>query len=190
MLLKVAAAGVMFGGCVRGFVALLHGLKKLFGRIAWPPLRPLIGGVAVIGLTALVGSDAYLGLGLPLLQDSLTGGEVPALAFALKLVFTAVTLGSGFVGGEVTPLFVMGATLGHALGAPLGLDPALLASIGMVAVFAGASKTPLACTLMAIELFGGGAALYVWVGCVMAYVAAGRHGIYPAQRNTSDDVKV
>jgi H+/Cl- antiporter ClcA len=103
-------------------------------------------------------------------------------AFLLKLVFTALTLGSGFLGGEVTPLFVIGATLGHALGGVLGVDPAFMASIGFVAVFAGASNTPLACALMAIELFGGGSPHYLFLGCVVAYLASGHRGIYVSQR--------
>jgi H+/Cl- antiporter ClcA len=111
------------------------------------------------------------------------GTGVETLAFLLKLVFTAITLGSGFMGGEVTPLFVIGSTLGFTLGRLLGVDPAFMASIGFVAVFAGASNTPLACSLMALELFGvgGSSALYIVVGCVIAYLASGHRGIYVTQ---------
>jgi H+/Cl- antiporter ClcA len=91
-------------------------------------------------------------------------------------------LGSGYLGGEVTPLFVIGSTLGYALSGPLDVVPGLLASIGLVAVFAGASNTPLACAIMGIELFGSAAAPYLVLGCVVAYLASGHRGIYTTQR--------
>lgn len=93
-----------------------------------------------------------------------------------------MTLGSGFLGGEVTPLFVIGSTLGYTLGRLLGVDPVLMASIGFVAVFAGASNTPLACALMGMELFGGGSALYLILGTFVAYLASGHRSIYVTQR--------
>lgn len=182
LLLKVAVAGVCFGFTSILFVELTHGIRYAVRRaVGWPPLHPVIGGVAVLALTWLVGARDYLGLSLPLIHDSLEGGSVLAYAFLLKLLFTAVTLGTGYLGGEVTPLFVIGATLGHALGGPLGVDPALMASIGLVAVFAGASNTPIACAMMGIELFGGGAALYLFLGCIVAYLASGHRGIYVTQ---------
>ena len=136
----------------------------------------------MIGLTLLVGTTDYNGLSLPLIERSVAGESVFPLAFLLKIVFTAVTLGSGFMGGEVTPLFAIGSSLGAALAGPLGVDAGLLASIGFVAVFAGASNTPLACALMGIELFGGGGAVYLLMGCVIAFLASGHHSIYPTQR--------
>jgi H+/Cl- antiporter ClcA len=110
------------------------------------------------------------------------GTGVVTFAFLLKLIFTAVTLGTGFLGGEVTPLFVMGSTLGYTLGIALGVDPAFMAALGFVAVFAGASNTPLACALMGVELFGGGSVLYLAVACFVAYLASGHRGIYMTQR--------
>ncbi len=182
LLIKVALAGIAFGLCSILFIELTHGIKALHNRwLKYPPLRPLVGGLAILGMTLLVGSRDYLGLGLPLIQSSVSGAGVVTFAFLLKLVFTAITLGSGFLGGEVTPLFVIGSTLGFTLGRLLGVDPALMAAIGFVAVFAGASNTPLACALMAIELFGGGSALYIILGCVIAYLASGHRGIYVTQ---------
>lgn len=119
-------------------------------------LRPAIGGLIVVALTGVVGTQDYLGLSLSLIADSYLG-HVPLSAFALKLLFTAITLGAGFQGGEVTPLFVIGATLGATMAAVLHVDPALLAAVGLVAVFAGATHTPLACTVTGVELFGTGA---------------------------------
>lgn len=182
LLLKVALAGVCFGFTSILFVELTHGIRHAVRRVvAWPPLHPVLGGVAVLALTWLIGARDYLGLSLPLIHDSLEGGNVIAYAFLWKLIFTAVTLGTGYLGGEVTPLFVIGATLGHTLGGLLGVDPALMASIGLVAVFAGASNTPIACAIMGIELFGGGAALYLFLGCIAAYLASGHRGIYVTQ---------
>ncbi len=183
LLLKVALAGVLFGITSIVFVELTHGIKSVYSRhVHYPPLRPVIGGLLVVALTLLLNTQDYLGLGIPLIQQSIGGAGVMPFAFLLKLVFTALTLGSGFLGGEVTPLFVIGATLGYTLGGVLGVDPAFLASIGFVAVFAGASNTPLACALMAMELFGGGSPHYLILGCVVAYLASGHRGIYVTQR--------
>lgn len=181
---KVLLAGFAFGATALLFAELTHGIKHVFATtVRWAPARPLIGGLLVIGLTYAVGSRDYLGLSLPLISKSLAGGAgVIAAAFALKLLFTAVTLGSGFQGGEVTPLFVIGATLGAALGHLLGVPVPLLAGIGFVAVFAGATNTPLACTIMGVELFGGGPIVLLAIGCIASYVVAGERGIYGSQR--------
>ncbi len=181
---KVVVAGVAFGLAALAFVELTHGLKHLFGRwIAWPPLRPAVGGGLVIVLTYAVGNRDYLGLSVPLITRSVAGGAgVVAGAFALKLLFTSVTLGSGFQGGEVTPLFVIGATLGASLGRLLHVPIPLLAAVGFVAVFASATNTPLACTVMGLELFGSAPWLLFAVACVAAVLVSGRRGIYGSQR--------
>jgi H+/Cl- antiporter ClcA len=100
----------------------------------------------------------------------------------LKILFTVVTLSVGFKGGEVTPLFFIGATLGSALSCCVPLPTALLAGMGFVAVFAGATNTPLACMLMGIELFGAESAVYVAIACVVAYLISGHNSIYGKQR--------
>ena len=183
LLLKVAVAGVVFGLTSLLFIELTHGIKHAAKHLLpWPPLRPMVGGVVIIALVLLVGSQDYLGLSLPLIQHSLDSTGVTALAFLLKLVFTAVTLGSGFLGGEVTPLFVIGSTLGFTVGRVLGVEPVFMAAVGFVAVFAGASNTPLACALMGMELFGGGSALYLMVGTFVAYLASGHRSIYVTQQ--------
>lgn len=182
VLAKVALAGLAFGVVSTAFSSLVHGIKHLSERvIARPVLRPVVGGLATIGLAALVGRD-HLGLSLPLVDGALAGIAPAGGVFALKAVFTAIALGFGFPGGEVTPLFIIGATLGGALAVPLGLDVQALSAIGFVAVFAGAANTPLACTIMGAELFGSGSVVVVAVGCVVAYVFSSHRGIYPAQR--------
>jgi H+/Cl- antiporter ClcA len=109
------------------------------------------------------------------------GGATP-WSWWWKIAFTAVTLGSGFKGGEVTPLFFIGATLGNTLATLVGAPVDFLAALGFVSVFAGATNTPIACTLMAIELFGSDNSLFYAVSCIMAYACSGHAGIYHAQR--------
>lgn len=181
---KVVVAGVAFGLCAVLFVELTHGLKRLFARaVPYPPLRPFLGGVALVGLTFALGTRDYLGLSIPLITDSLAGAaNVVLFAFALKLLFTALTLGSGFQGGEVTPLFVIGATLGATMGRLLGLPLPLAAAIGFVAVFAAAANTPLACTIMGLELFGVGPLVPLAIACTVAYICSSHRSIYTAQR--------
>ena len=164
------------------FAELTHGLHRLFKKaVPWGPGRPAVGGLIVIGLVWLVGTRDYLGLGVPVIQQSFEPNGVSDWAFLWKLVFTAVTLGSGFKGGEVTPLFFIGATLGFALGHLLGVPPSFLAALGFVAVFAGAANTPLACTVMGIELFGPQYAVFLAVACCGSYVWSGHRGIYLSQ---------
>ncbi len=182
LFVKVAVAGLAFGLTSTAFIWLAHTIKDTLGRrVAWPPARLAVGGLATIALVALVGRD-YLGLSLPLIDQTLAGHDPGLQAFALKLLFTAIALGCGIPGGEVTPLFVIGTTLGGALAGPLGLDVHVLSAIGFVAVFAGAANTPLACTIMGAEIFGSGSVVAMAVGCVVAYVFSSHRGIYATQR--------
>ncbi len=181
-MIRVAFAGALFGLTGAAFAGLARVIRNSLEKVvAWPPLRPALGGLAVAGLSVLFGRS-YLGLSFPLATSSLGGADIAIWVFALKLLFTAVTFGSGLPGGEVTPLFVIGATLGAALGPTLGVAPGSLAALGFVAVFAGASKTPLACTIMGLELFGTASAVPIALACVFAFVASGRTGIYRTQR--------
>ncbi|MCU1374147.1 MAG: Chloride channel protein [Actinomycetia bacterium] len=188
LLAKLALAGIAFGIAALVFAELTHGIKQLFAaHVRWPPARTFLGGVAVVALTYVVGDRAYLGLSIPLITGALAGGAgIVAGAFALKLLFTSVSLGAGFQGGEVTPLFVIGATLGVTLGRLLDVPIPLLAAVGFVAVFAGATNTPLACTIMAIELFGAAVAVPAAIGCVVAFVVSADRGIYASQRIDGD----
>lgn len=182
LLTRIAIAGLVFGLVGAVFVELAHVIKRFMMRtITWPPLRLVIGGVGVVGLALVFGRE-YCGLSLPLIDLGLAGVPLGFNVFALKLIFTAVTIGSGFPGGEVTPLFVIGTTLGSALAGPLGLPVTLLAAVGFVAVFAGAANTPLACSIMGIELFGAGMAVPLAIGCVVSYVFSNHRGIYPTQQ--------
>ncbi|CAM3176850.1 voltage-gated chloride channel family protein [Janthinobacterium lividum] len=175
-------AGVLFGVTGNVFAQATHGLSGLMKRwISYAPLRPLAGGVIIAIAVWLLGTDRYIGLGIPTIVDALKE-PLPAYDFLAKMAFTIVSLGTGFKGGEVTPLFFIGATLGNALGPLLHQPVTLLAAIGFVAVFAGAANTPIASTLMAMELFGAEIGVYAAIACVVAYLFSGHAGIYRAQR--------
>ena len=148
-------------------------------RISWAPARPALGGIAVAACIALAGVR-YAGLGLPVLSESFLQPVLPWDSL-FKLLLTALTVGVGFKGGEVTPLFFVGATLGNALAPVLGLPLPLLAGMGLVAVFGAAANTPLACVVMAMELFGAPVGPYAALACATALWASGKAGIYAAQ---------
>jgi len=190
LILKLAVVGIIFGITALVFSEFTHAVKDVFGRLfSWPPLRPAVGGLVIIGMTYVVGTNEYLGLSLPLLSTAAGGSKVVLYAFAIKLLFTAVTLGSGFKGGEVTPLFVIGATLGYSLSYLMCGPAALFATAGFIAVFAAAANTPIACFIMGVELFGGAYALPYGIVCIMAYLFSGHRGIYLAQRVESPKSK-
>lgn len=180
--LGILALGALSGLVSKLFCALTHAVQKLAERVSFVWLRPVVGGLIVIGLTYVVGSRDYLGLSLPLIERSFSPGNTVLWAFALKILFTAVTLGSGFKGGEVTPLFCIGATLGAALAQLTGQPVGVFAALGFVAVFAGAAKTPLACFVMGIELFGAKLGVPLAAVCLLSFALSGNRGIYAAQR--------
>ena len=162
--------------------------KKVKDPAFWSSFS-FVAGIVLFPLVYLLGTRDYLGLGVygqtpesvSILSAFTAGGATP-WGWLWKLLFTAVTLAAGFKGGEVTPLFFVGAALGNVLGTLAGAPVDLFAGLGFVAVFAGATNTPLACTLMGIELFGGHYAVYFAVACFVAYFCSGHTGIYLAQR--------
>ena len=182
-LLLACVAGAAFGLAAMLFARLTHALGGLFKRyLRFAPLRPLAGGAVVaLAVFALGTTRRYIGLGVPEIVGAFDH-PLPVYDWAGKLLFTAATLGAGFKGGEVTPLFFIGATLGNALAHVLPLPATLLAGMGFVAVFAGAANTPIASSLMAMELFGAEAGSYCAIACVLAYLFSGEHGIYASQR--------
>jgi H+/Cl- antiporter ClcA len=183
VLLKWAVFAAAVALTATAFIELTHGLKKWAQeRIPSLALRSLAGGALVVLLWRASGTSDYLGLGVPTIVRAFQDPTLPATAFAWKLVFTAVTLGAGYVGGEVTPLFFIGAALGNALARALGLPLALGAGVGLAAMFGAASNTPLALSVMAVELLGAPAFPHVAVVCVLAYVFAGHRSIYSSQR--------
>ncbi len=179
------AAGIVFGTVGMAFAKATHAISHWFKQhIGYAPLRPVMGGIlvtaAVFGI-GLARTSKYIGLGIPTIVAAFTSRVAP-YDFAGKFAFTALTLGSGFKGGEVTPLFYIGSTLGNALSGILPLPPSLLAAMGFVGVFAGSANTPIASTLMAVELFGSEVGAYAGIACVVSYLISGHNGIYHAQR--------
>ncbi len=189
LLLKVFVAGACFGLISRLFAGLSHYIKdKSRQFIPKPLLIPFLGGLLVLGITYLLGTTDYLGLGVyssnpgdVSITSAFSGGADP-FSWFWKLLLTAITLGMGFKGGEVTPLFFIGATLGCTLANLSGAPVDLFAGLGFIAVFAGATNTPLACALMGVELFGAENFLFYAVACFTAYYFSGHKGIYKAQR--------
>jgi H+/Cl- antiporter ClcA len=181
-ILAAILAGITFGLTARLFATLSHQISDYFkAKISYPPLRPLIGGILVAISIQLFGTTKYIGLGIPTIVSAFET-QVAPWDFLAKIAFTTLSLGSGFKGGEVTPLFYIGATLGNAISAILPLPAPLLAGMGFVGVFAGAANTPIAATLIAIELFGVAVGSYAGIACVVSYLCSGDIGIYRAQK--------
>ena len=181
-LIYVALAGIFFGVAAQFFMTSTHIVERVFNRlISYPPLKPFVGGLLLVALYHLEGSFNYAGLGISYIQQSLNepvSFEMPLL----KSLFTSLTIGSGFKGGEFIPLVYVGATLGSALTLILPVSVGLLSSVGFAAVFGAASRTPLACSVMAIEIFDWPIAPYAVLGCLIASRACGTQGIYSSQR--------
>lgn len=165
------------------FVEATHRLSVRFSSVVRSlPLRMFFGGIALIAMWRLIGTSDYLGLGSQVIARAFTDPTLVWWSFAAKLAFTVITLAAGFLGGEVTPLFFIGAALGNALAGPLGLPLALAAGVGMAAMFAAASNTPLALSVMAVEILGVGVFPHVVIVSVIAYLMTGHRSIYPSQR--------
>ncbi len=181
-LLAMVVAGAVFGLTGQAFARATHALGAFMKRrVSYAPFRPLLGGAVVASAAWFLGADRYIGLGIPTIVEAFAQPVAP-WDFAGKMAFTVASLGSGFKGGEVTPLFYIGATLGNALAPVLNLPFPMLAGIGFVAVFAGAANTPIASTLMAMELFGAEIGVFAGMACAVSYLFSGHTGIYRAQR--------
>jgi len=181
-MLWAVLVGVVFGGAAWLFSTSTHAWGRLFkSKISYAPLRPVVGGCVLVAVVYLMGTTQYIGLGVPTIEASFLE-SMNSYDFLLKIALTSFTIGAGFKGGEVTPLFFIGATLGNALVWLVPLPMPLLAGMGFVAVFAGATNTPIACTLMGIELFGAEGGVYIALACVVSYLFSGHTGIYSSQR--------
>lgn len=181
LMLTVVGAGVFFGLCSLFLIHALRAGEALSQRLRiWPPLRGLIGGAALV-LLALVFTPRYLGLGLPTIDAALRGDAVPWYAFLLKPLFTSATLNFGGSGGIVTPVFFVGATAGAAFAQVLHASVTTFAAIGLVSVLAGAANTPIAASILFVELFGAAMAPYAAVACVISFLMTGHRSVYPSQ---------
>ena len=178
----VVVAGLLFGLAAVTFNYSKLIFSFIFKKVInYPPLRTIIGGLILVGIVFLLDTTKYLGLGVPIIQNAFS--EVNSWeVFILKLVLTAFTLGAGFKGGEATPLFFIGATLGSFLFLYIPLPLSLLAGLGFIAVFAGSTNTPIACAAMGCELFGYEGLIFYIIVCFIAFLISGKTSVYNTQQ--------
>lgn len=154
-----------------------HYMKRFFPNPFW---RIFVGGIAIVALTFLVGTFDYNGAGMDVVLKALSG-EARTFDFILKIIFTSITIAAGFKGGEIVPSFFIGATLGCVVSPLLGIDAALGASVGMIAMFCGMVNCPLASVLIAIELFGANGMLFYAIASAVSYIMSGHFSLYKEQ---------
>ncbi|NMP37503.1 MAG: chloride channel protein [Clostridiales bacterium] len=178
VLLLSAACAVM--GVI--FCCVMHGTKALYSKLLKNTvLRATVGGLIVAGLSLLINTDRYNGSGIDTVYEALSG-DVPAFAFALKLVFTALTLGAGFKGGEIVPTFFIGSTFGNTVGRLLKMSPQFGGAIGLVAAFCSAVNCPVSSMLLSIELFSSEGMLFFAAATAVSYTLSGRYSLYRSQK--------
>lgn len=179
--LKVIGAGIFFGLCSAGFIEVLRLGEKFAGSFQRKFLvRASLAGVALIAV-GLIFSPDYLGLGISTIQSSVQGGSVAWYAPLVKILATVLTLSFGGSGGIVTPIFFVGSTAGSVFAQIFGLDTATFAAIGLVSLLAGMANTPIAASIMAVELFGPAIAPYATISCVISFLMTGHRSVYPSQ---------
>ena len=182
-LLRVGGLAVLCALVSILFCVAMHGAAHLYQRLLPNRyLRILAGAALVILLTVLEGSGDYNGAGSAVISAALAGEVRVPWAFLLKIVFTALTLGAGFRGGEIVPTFFIGATFGCAAAPLLGLDPAFGAAVGLIALFCGVVNCPLASILLSVELFGAGSELFFALACALSYLLSGKFSLYSSQK--------
>lgn len=181
LFIKVCISGLFFGLCSLIFIETLRFFENTGNRVRLNKIyKAIIGGLVLVVLTFIF-SASYLGLGLDMIKKAIEGDIINPAAFALKMLFTSITLNFGGSGGIVTPIFFVGATAGNTFGSLLGLDRSLFAAIGMVALLAGAANTPISASIMAVELFGPQVGPYAAVACIISFLMTGHRSVYPSQ---------
>lgn len=164
------------------FCTIMHNSHKLYAMLISDPLiRAAVGGGLVLTMTILVGNQDYNGAGDPVIRRMLAGEIIPA-AFLLKMIFTGLTLGAGFRGGEIVPALFTGCAFGTWMGPMLGMSSSFAGALGMAAVFCGATNCPLSSMLIAFELFGGESLPLYALCCAVSYRLSGYYGLYSAQK--------
>ena len=181
-LLQTAALAILCAILSIVFCELLHKtahtLKKTFKN---ENIRALVGSAVIIGLTLLLRTTDYNGAGEHVLKNAINGTARPE-AFVLKMIFTAITIGAGFKGGEIVPTFFVGATFGCLVSGIIGLDPGFGAAVGMVAMFCGMLNCPIASIILSVEIFGSQGLLFFAIAAAISYMLSGYHGLYHSQR--------
>lgn len=183
MILRVVVLAVICALVSIAFCVAVHKTEELASeKIKNNYLRAVLGGVIIVALTLLVGSHAYNGAGTDIIESALNKGICPDWAFFWKIVFTAVTIGCGFKGGEIVPTFFIGAALGCALGPILGIPASFAAAIALIAVFCGAVNCPIASIILSVEMFGSSELVYFALACGISYMLSGYFGLYSSQK--------
>ncbi len=155
-----------------------HFMKKFFPNVF---LRAFVGGAVIIGLTLICNTRDYNGAGMDIVFNAMNG-QVRYEAFLLKIIFTAITIGAGFKGGEIVPAFFVGSTFGCVAGIIFGISPGFVAALGFIGVFCGVVNCPIASIILAIEVFGGESMLVFALVCAICYMMSGYFGLYSSQK--------
>lgn len=183
MLLRVIVLAVICAIASIVFCEGMHHTEHMaHKRIRNPYLRAVVGGCLIIALTLLVGNQNYNGAGGNLIADAIEKGSAPTWGFLWKMIFTAITIGFGFKGGEIVPTFFIGACLGCIVGPLLGIPAGFAAALGLIGIFCGNVNCPIASILLSVELFGSAGLLYFAVVCCIAYMLSGYFGLYKTQK--------
>lgn len=164
------------------FCILLHQSEHLYHKFfANPYIRAFAGGCIIIVLTLIIGDQRYNGSGIDLIEPGMEGNASPEM-FLLKILFTAITLGAGFKGGEIVPSFCIGGTFGSVFGSLIGFSPSLCTAVGMTAVFCGVTNCPITSLLISFELFGFEGMPYFLLTIAFSYMLSGYYGLYHSQK--------
>ena len=189
-MLATAALAVLCGLLSVFFCGALHFSEKQLRRLLPNPwLRAFAGGAAILVLSLALGTGDYNGAGMNVITAAVEEGKAVPTAFLWKILFTAITLGVGFKGGEVVPSFFTGAVFGCTIAPLLGLPAGFGAAVGMITVFCGAVNCPIASVALATEMFGGDGLLFYALGCALSYAVSGYSGLYSRQRILFDKTK-
>lgn len=178
---QIVLAGIFFGLCSFLLIEILNAGKKISAKIRWgKPWKGLLAGT-VLAVLALLFSADYLGLGLNTIEASLNGKIVPWYAFIIKSITTSITLNFGGSGGIVTPIFFVGSSAGNMLAQVMRWDAVLFSALGFAGLLAGAANTPIAASILAMEIFGPSVAPYAALTCVISFLMTGHRSVYPSQ---------
>lgn len=181
-ILKIALLGVLTAILSIIFCTVMHKSEKIYSKVLPNKyIRITVAGAIIILLTLIVGSYDYNGTGMDIVKKALAGEAKPE-AFILKILFTAVTLGAGYKGGEIVPVFFTGATFGNTMGRILNLSPSFGAGVGVIGLFCGVTNCPIASAILSIELFGSQGLIYFALTCALSYMLSGYHSLYHEQK--------
>lgn len=190
-LLQAAALAIVCAVLSIAFCKLMHLSNKAAVKyLKNPYIRAILGGAAIAALTLAVGTRDYNGAGSHVIKRAIEQGQARPWDFALKFLFTAITLSSGFKGGEIVPTFFVGAAFGCTVGPLLGMDAGFAAALALIAVFCGNTNCPIASLLLAMELFGGKGLPFFALACAISYMLSGNISLYHNQLIANKGLKL